>query len=60
MCYNLSVAHGEKRAVENRDALTRQMDPDQIAEAQRLAVEWKPEDKGAYPTTSAGSRKEGL
>ncbi len=54
MWYNLSAAHGEKRAVEIRDALTRQMDPEQIAKAQRLAVEWNPEDGGGFSPTSAG------
>jgi len=54
MWYNLSAAHGEKRAVEIRDALTKQMDPGQLAEAQRLAVEWKPEDKGNFFPTTAG------
>jgi TPR repeat protein len=54
MWYNLSAAHGEKRAVEIRDALAKQMDPAQIADAQRLAVEWKPEDKGGFFPTTAG------
>ncbi len=54
MWYNLSAAHGEKQAVENRDALTRLMGIDQIAEAQRLAAGWKPEDQGAVFSTSAG------
>ncbi|MDF0643909.1 MAG: tetratricopeptide repeat protein [Nitrospira sp.] len=45
MWYNLSAAHGEKRALERRDALTRQMTPAQIAEAQRLAREWTPKQK---------------
>jgi len=54
MWYNLSAAHGEKRAVEIRDALAKQMDPGQVAEAQRLAVEWKPEDKGNFFPTTAG------
>lgn len=44
--YNLSAAHGELRSVEARDALAKQMTPAQIAEAQRLAREWTPnEDK---------------
>ena len=43
--YNLSAAQGEPRAAEARDALTKQMTPAQIAEAQRLAREWKPKDK---------------
>lgn len=45
MWYNLSAAHGEKRAIERRDALTKQMTPAQIAEAQRLAKEWTPKPK---------------
>ena len=42
MWYNLSAAQGEPRAAEARDALATQMTPAQIAEAQRLAREWKP------------------
>ena len=45
MWYNLSAAHGEKRAAEARDALANQMTPAQIAEAERLAREWKPKAK---------------
>ncbi len=45
MWYNLSAAHGEQRAAEARDALASKMTPAQIAEAQRLAREWKPKDK---------------
>jgi TPR repeat protein len=46
MWYNLSAAYGELRSAEARDALAKQMTPAQIAEAQRLAREWKPrEDK---------------
>jgi TPR repeat protein len=53
MWYNLSAAHGEKRAVEIRDSLAKQMNPGQVAEAQRLAIQWKPEDKGdSFPTTA--------
>jgi uncharacterized protein len=44
MWYNLSAAHGENRSAEARDALTKQMTPAQIAEAQRLAHEWKPRE----------------
>lgn len=43
--YNLSAAHGEKRALESRDTLAKQMTPAQVAEAQRLAREWKPKAK---------------
>ena len=42
MWYNLSAAYGETRSAELRDALAKQMTPGQIAEAQRLAREWKP------------------
>ena len=42
MWYNLSAAHGENRSAEARDALAKQMTSAQIAEAQRLAREWKP------------------
>ena len=40
--YNLAAAHGNKKARENRDTVARKMTRDQIAEAQRLAREWKP------------------
>ena len=56
MWYNLSVAHGEQRAAKIRDALANQMTAGQIAEAQRLAQEWKSKDRaGVFPTT-AGSK----
>jgi uncharacterized protein len=42
MWYYLSAVHGEQRAAEARDALAKQMTPAQIAEAERLALEWKP------------------
>jgi uncharacterized protein len=42
--YNLSGAQGVKLAAEARDALAKQLTPAQIAEAQRLAEEWKPKD----------------
>jgi uncharacterized protein len=45
MWYNLSAAHGEKRAAAARDALAKQMTPAQLAEAERLAGEWKPKVK---------------
>jgi hypothetical protein len=54
MWYNLSAAYGEKRSLEIRDALAKQMEPRQVAEAQRLAVEWKPEDKGDFFPITAG------
>ena len=47
MWYNLSAAgsppgEDRDRAVENRDIVAKRMTPAQIAEAQRLAREWKP------------------
>ena len=40
--YNLAAAQGDEIAEKNRDRLANQMSLDQIAEAQRLASEWKP------------------
>jgi TPR repeat protein len=40
--YNLAAANGHLKAAEYRDALAKQMTPAQIAEAQKLAREWKP------------------
>ena len=50
MWYNLAIVHfpsaetdlRDTVAVEFRDKLAKKMTPDQIAEAQRLAGEWKP------------------
>jgi uncharacterized protein len=42
MWYNLAGANGDADGVKNRDIVARKMTPDQIAEAQRLAREWKP------------------
>ncbi len=43
MWLNLAAAKGMKEAVKGRDFLERLMTPAQLAEAQRLAREWKPE-----------------
>ena len=43
--YNLAATNGDKPAAELRDALAKQMTPAQIAEAQKLAREWKPKGK---------------
>jgi TPR repeat protein len=45
MWYSLGSAHGAEAGARLRDALAKQMDPDQIAEAQKLAREWKPKAK---------------
>jgi TPR repeat protein len=40
--FNLAAARGDKDAAKNRDIVEELMTPDQIAEAQRVAREWKP------------------
>jgi uncharacterized protein len=45
MWYTLGAANGAKRGAALRDALAKRMTPDQIAEAQQLAQEWKPKGK---------------
>ena len=42
MWFDLSAAQGEQKAVKARDILERSMTPAQIAEAQKLARDWKP------------------
>ena len=42
MWFNLAAAQGHEQARENRDIISDGMTPAQIAEAQRLAREWKP------------------
>jgi TPR repeat protein len=42
MWFNLAAAQGDKGAVLARDAIAQGMTPAQIAEAQKLAREWKP------------------
>jgi uncharacterized protein len=42
MWFNLAAARGYNDAVRNRDAVARHMTPAQVAEAQKLAREWKP------------------
>jgi uncharacterized protein len=45
MWYSRSAAQGEKQASEFRDTLEKRMTPAQVAEAQKLAREWKPKTK---------------
>ncbi|MSP50530.1 MAG: sel1 repeat family protein, partial [Alphaproteobacteria bacterium] len=40
--FNLAAAKGNINAVKNRDIVAAKMTPAQIAEAQKLAREWKP------------------
>jgi len=42
MWYNLAAAQGSSFAAKERDQIAKNMDHEQIAEAQRLAHEWKP------------------
>jgi TPR repeat protein len=42
MWFNLSAARGEPEAAERRDFVQQSMSPPQVAEAQKLAREWKP------------------
>ncbi len=43
--YTLAAAKGLKEAVKMRDLLEKRMTPAQLAEAQRMAREWKPKGK---------------
>ena len=43
--YSLAATNGDKPAAELRDATAQQMTPAQIAEGQKLALEWKPKGK---------------
>jgi TPR repeat protein len=43
--YTLGEANGDTKAADPRDGLAKQMTPAQIAEAQKLAREWKPKGK---------------
>jgi TPR repeat protein len=42
MWWNLATAHGATDAAKFRDELAAKMTPEQVADAQRLAREWKP------------------
>jgi TPR repeat protein len=42
MWFSLAAARGDQNAKENRDIAARVMTPAQIAQAQKLAREWKP------------------
>jgi uncharacterized protein len=42
MWFELSAAQDDQSAVSNRDAAAQRMTPEQIAEAQKLAHEWRP------------------
>jgi len=42
MWFNVASRRGDANGVENRDTVAERMTPQQIAEAQKLAAEWKP------------------
>jgi TPR repeat protein len=42
MWFNIAAAKGDTDAVKNRDMVAAKMKPAQIAEAQKLARDWKP------------------
>jgi uncharacterized protein len=45
MWFELAAAQDDQSAANNRDAAARRMTPEQIAEAQRLAREWRPKSE---------------
>ena len=47
MWYSLAASSGHRRARFSRNTVANQMTPEQIAEAERLAADWKPGDCGA-------------
>jgi hypothetical protein len=54
MWFSLAAAQGDKSAI-NQDTVARRMTPAQIAEAQKLAREWKPKPERQI-LCSAGAR----
>ena len=54
--YSLAATNGNPRAGFTRDYLADQMTPEQIAEAERLAAEWKPRDCGAEDRTAESTK----
>ena len=49
MWFNLAAANRNRNAVKARDIVAAQLTPAQIAEAQKLAREWKPTSTSAPP-----------
>ena len=47
MWFNLAAINGDEKAVKNRELAASMMAPEQIAEAQKLAREWKPKKQAA-------------
>ena len=49
MWYDLSAAQGTQSAIKSRDNIARFMSPEKIAEAQKLATEWRPTTANVAP-----------
>jgi uncharacterized protein len=56
MWFNLAAAAGNELAKEGRDLAERRMTPSQLAEAQKLAREWKPKTGDSKPPAQPPSR----
>ena len=57
MWFSLAASRFEAEGVKERDALAEKMSPEQVAEAQKLAVAWQPGD--TQPAMSATSKPTG-
>jgi hypothetical protein len=52
MWFSLAAVQGHKGALKNRDVVAGKMKPEQIAEAQQLAREWRPKpERQSTPET---------
>ncbi len=56
MWHSLATSSWQRRAGYFKDALADQMTPEQIAEAEKLAAEWKPGDCGAEDRTAESTK----
>ena len=56
MWYSLAASSGHRRARFSKNTLANQMTPAQIAEAERIAAEWKPGDCGAEDRTAKSTK----
>ncbi len=54
--YSLAMAQGNEWAANNRHRVAKKMTPEQMAEAERLAAEWKPGDCGAEDRTAKSTK----
>ena len=53
MWWNLAAAQGHKDAAKWRDDVAKVMTPEQVAEAQKLALEWMPKHQKSGPESMA-------